>query len=100
MLCFFVEKTEGNSSLYRLAMLFDIAILNAGTFITGAFVRNFVFIDLCAFEVFNENTVYSFNKKGISHSNRRLARTFRFVEEYFFQLKIMILYSFLTLTNY
>lgn len=49
---FFVGSTEENSFARDLAVLFDIAILNAGTFITGASVRNFVFADLCAFEVF------------------------------------------------
>jgi len=52
---FFVGRTKGNSFARDLAMLFDIAILNVGTFITGASVRNFVFADLCAFEVSNRN---------------------------------------------
>lgn len=38
-----------------LIVLFDIVILNVGTFITGASVRNFVFVDLYAFEVSNRN---------------------------------------------
>ena len=58
-------------------MLFDIAILNAEAFITGAFVRNFVFIDLRAFEVSNGNTLpcilYAYNK-GTFNGNRRLFR--------------------------
>lgn len=56
LLCFFVGKTEGNSSLRRFTMPFDIAILNTETFITGAFVCNSVFIGLCASEVSNGNT--------------------------------------------
>lgn len=73
-------------------MLFDIAILNAGTFITGASVRNFVFADLCAFEVSNGNIpvahilrdminaardlatgILSFSRRN-SHSERKLTR--------------------------
>lgn len=42
------EELKGIPTRGISTVLFDIAILNAGIFITGASVRNFVFADLCA----------------------------------------------------